>query len=72
MAPGSTFYLYIGRVAGRGIVNGYPCGGVGEPCIAPDNLPYFRPNNNATRGQMSKIAAAAFFPGCSTPLVAPR
>ena len=67
VAPGSTFYLYIERVASRGIVNGYPCGGAGEPCVAPGNRPYFRPNNNATRGQMAKIAAAAFFPGCSTP-----
>ena len=30
VAPGSTFYLYIERVASRGIVNGYPCGGVGR------------------------------------------
>ena len=69
VAPGSTFYLYIERIASRGIVNGYPCGGPFEPCVAPTNRPYFRPNNNATRGQMAKIAAAAFFPGCSTPAV---
>ena len=66
-APGSTFYVYIERVASRGIVNGYPCGGPFEPCVAPTNRPYFRPFNNATRGQMAKIAAAAFFPGCATP-----
>jgi hypothetical protein len=65
--PTSPFYRWIERVAARGIVNGYPCGGAGEPCVAPDNRPYFRPANNATRGQMSKIAAAAFFPGCTTP-----
>ncbi len=23
----------------------YACGGPGEPCVAPDNFPYFRPNN---------------------------
>jgi hypothetical protein len=63
--PGSTFYADIERVAGRGIVNGYPCGGPFEPCIAPANRPYFRPNNPATRGQMSKIAALAFFPACA-------
>jgi hypothetical protein len=67
VAPGSTFYLYIERIASRGIISGYPCGGPFEPCIAPGNRPYFRPNNNATRGQMSKIAASAFYPNCQTP-----
>jgi hypothetical protein len=62
--PGSTFYLWIERLAARGIISGYPCGGPFEPCIAPANRPYFRPSNNATRGQMSKIAAAVFFPAC--------
>jgi hypothetical protein len=65
--PGSTFYLWIERVASRGIVGGYPCGGPFEPCLPPGNHPYFRPFNQATRGQMSKIAAAAFFPACQTP-----
>ncbi len=65
--PASTFYLYIERLASRGIIGGYSCGGAGEPCLAPLNRPYFRPNNPATRGQMSKIAAAAFFPNCVTP-----
>ncbi len=65
--PGSTFYVYIERIAARGIVGGYPCGGPFEPCIPPTNRAYFRPNNNATRGQMAKIAAAAFFPNCATP-----
>jgi hypothetical protein len=62
--PGSPFYLYIERIAGRGIVSGYPCGGPFEPCLAPGNRPYFRPNHPATRGQMSRIAAEAFFPTC--------
>jgi hypothetical protein len=65
--PGQTFYLYVERMAARGIIGGYPCGGPGEPCVGPANRPYFRPNNNATRGQMSKIAALAFFPNCATP-----
>ena len=69
VAAGSTFYLYIERMASRGIISGYPCGGPFEPCVAPANRPYFRPNNNATRGQMAKIAAAAFFPNCQTPAV---
>jgi hypothetical protein len=68
VAPGSTFYLYVQRIASRGIVSGYPCGSNAfEPCVPPGNRPYFRPNNNATRGQMAKIAAAAFFPTCVTP-----
>jgi hypothetical protein len=65
--PGSTFYLYVERVAGRGIIQGYPCGGAFEPCIAPANRPYFRPSNNATRGQLSKIAANTFYPNCQAP-----
>ncbi|HEX9989266.1 MAG TPA: S-layer homology domain-containing protein [Chloroflexia bacterium] len=57
------FYLYIERLASRGIMGGYPCGGVGEPC-REGNRPYFRPGNNATRGQTSKIVSNAFFPSC--------
>jgi hypothetical protein len=65
--PGSTFYTYTQRLTSRSIMQGYPCGGVGEPCIPPENLPYFRPNNDATRGQTSKIVANTFFPSCQTP-----
>jgi hypothetical protein len=64
---GSTFYDFIERLASRGVMSGYPCGGAGEPCVPPGNLPYFRPNNNATRGQTSKIVANTFFPACQTP-----
>jgi hypothetical protein len=67
VAPGSTFYEFIERLASRGVMSGYPCGSVGEPCIPPENRPYFRPNNNATRGQTSKIVANTFFPACVTP-----
>jgi hypothetical protein len=60
--PGSTFYDFVGRLATRGYVGGYPCGGPGEPCVPPTNLPYFRPNANVTRGQVAKVVseAAAF------------
>ncbi len=68
--PGSTFYLSIERMAARGIISGYPCGGAFEPCVAPANRSYFRPNNNATRGQLSKIAAVTFYPNCP-PLAQP-
>ncbi len=40
-------------------MNGYECGGPGEPCVAPDNKPYFRPDANATRGQITKIVSNA-------------
>jgi hypothetical protein len=63
---GSAFYTYTYRLVSRGVMGGYPCGGLGEPCIPPSNLPYFRPNNNATRGQTSKIVANTFFPNCQT------
>jgi hypothetical protein len=55
VAPGSTFYTYVQELSSLGIINGYACGGVGEPCIPPANRPYFRPNNPITRGQTSKI-----------------
>ncbi len=64
--PGSTFYTWVEQVAGRGIVGGYPCGGAGEPCQPPGNRPYYRPNNNVTRGQAAKIVTNTFFPGCGS------
>jgi hypothetical protein len=63
VAVGSTFHLWIERLASQGIMGGYPCGGAGEPC-GNANKPYFRPNAKATRGQTSKIVANTFFPGC--------
>ena len=61
--PSNQFYQFIQRLASRGIMGGYPCGGAGEPCV--NNRPYFRPTNNVTRGQASKIVANTFFPGCN-------
>jgi hypothetical protein len=61
--PSNTFYLWIERLASRGIMGGYPCGSEGEPC-GLENKPYFRWMNNATRGQTSKIVANTFFPNC--------
>jgi hypothetical protein len=66
--PGATFYAYIQRLASRGVMQGYPCNSRrSEPCIIPDNRPYFRPTNNATRGESSKIVSNTFFPDCQTP-----
>ncbi|MDQ3931204.1 MAG: S-layer homology domain-containing protein, partial [Chloroflexota bacterium] len=53
---GSTFYSFVRCLACRGIVGGYPCGSLGEDCNA-NNEPYYRPNANVTRGQLSKIVA---------------
>jgi hypothetical protein len=65
VSPSNTFYTYIERLANLGVMSGYPCGTIPEePCIEPDNRPYFRPNANATRGQTSKIVANTFFPQC--------
>lgn len=69
VSVGSTFYTYTYRLVTRGVMSGYPCGSPpAGPCIPPDNLPYFRPNNNATRGQTSKIDANTFFPDCNIPV----
>jgi hypothetical protein len=65
--PGSTYYDFVERLASRGVMQGYQCGGTSEPCVPPDNRPYFRSGNNATRGQTSKIVGNTFFPACQTP-----
>jgi hypothetical protein len=65
VAPSSGFYTWVQRLASRGYIGGYNCGGAGEPC-GGGNLPYFRPNNNATRGQVSKIVANTFYPDCDS------
>ena len=65
--PGSTFYVWIERLGRRGIMSGYPCGGPGEPCVPPGNLPYYRLGANASRGQSAKIVANTFFPYCPEP-----
>ncbi|MGA7732917.1 MAG: S-layer homology domain-containing protein [Chloroflexia bacterium] len=57
--PGSTFYDFVERLTAREIMSGYTCGGLGEPCVPPGNRPYFRPNSNATRGQLAKIVSNA-------------
>jgi hypothetical protein len=59
VAPDSTFYPHVEAMSQLG-VRGYPCGGSpDEPCVAPDNLPYFRPSNQVTRGQVAKMVVVA-------------
>jgi hypothetical protein len=52
----NPFWIFIERVADQNIIAGYACGGPGEPCD-PQNRPYFRPNADVTRGQISKIVS---------------
>ncbi len=56
VARGSTFYQYVETAANHGVINGYDCGGAGEPCPGR----YFRPGNNVTRAQTTKMVAIAF------------
>ena len=63
---GSPFYDYIQMLTSYGVMAGYACGGEGEPCDT-QNRPYFRPYNNVTRGQTSKIVSGAFYPNCQVP-----
>ena len=53
------FYPFIQWMVCRGYISGYTCGGLGEPCVSPDNLPYFRPGNSVARGQLMKMVILA-------------
>lgn len=64
VAVNSTFWSWIESLADAGAIQGYECGGPGEPCVAPNNRPYFRPTNIVTRGQSAKIVSNTFFPNC--------
>ena len=50
VAPGNPFYSFIETAYNRAIISGYTCG---TGCLE------FRPGNNATRGQISKIVYLA-------------
>jgi hypothetical protein len=66
VTPTNAFYPFVERLAGRNILNGYNCGGPGEPCDG-QNRPYFRPNNNITRGQTAKVVYGAYTQSTPTP-----
>lgn len=59
----APFYVWVERLSSRGIISGYTCGSAGEACDAQQR-PYFRVNNNVTRGQTAKIVSNTFFPNC--------
>ena len=51
---GNFFYQFTAALYNSGVVSGYTCGvAPAGPCVPPDNLPYYVPNNNVTRGLMS-------------------
>ena len=50
--PENTFFINVQNIYADGIVNGYPCGGPGEPCDA-ESRPYYRPGVSVTRAQMA-------------------
>ncbi len=61
------FYGPIEDLACRGLVSGYTCGGPGEPCVPPANLPYYRVGASVTRGQVTKMVVL----GAGWPLLTP-
>lgn len=63
--PTNPFYVWVERLASRHVMGGYPCGSVAEePCVRPDERPYFRYVRTVTRGQAAKIVSNTFFPNC--------
>lgn len=61
IAPGSTYWLYVERVAQHGVTSGYACSdasGSTEPCDEA-NRRYFRPNEYVTRQQVAKMVSAS-------------
>jgi hypothetical protein len=66
------FYPFIEAAYCHGVINGYVCGGLGEPCDS-GNRPYFRQFSNSNRGQIAKIVYGALtsVSACPTPPAAP-
>ncbi len=66
VSPGSPFYAFVEAAAAHTIIGGYPCGGPGEPCD-PLGRPYFRPANNTSRAQITKMVYLAINQPTPTP-----
>lgn len=58
---GSTFFLPIQQLQARGIIGGYS-----DAAHCPGGAPCFQPSAPATRGQIAKFVANAFFPPSPT------
>lgn len=56
----APYRQYIEQVYALGIMKGYDCGSVSprEPCVPPDNNPYFHPDSVTTLGQSANVLAA--------------
>ena len=62
--PGSMAYDEINTLTRLGHLTGYPCGVAPAPPCEPGNLPFYLPDNFATRGQAVELAARIYFPNC--------
>lgn len=60
----NPFFGFVERVSANGIIGGYDCGRAGEPCPGR----YFRPSNDSTRAQASKIIWLAIGGPIPTPV----
>ena len=69
--PNNPFYVFVNRIYQQNLVSGNACGGLNEPCDAY-NRPYFRPNNNVTRGQLAKFKLVRAWPSCCRSLASAR
>ncbi|MDQ2809232.1 MAG: S-layer homology domain-containing protein [Chloroflexota bacterium] len=64
VSAGTVFYSFVETAFHHGLISGYTCGGANpqtgasEPCDAAGHS-YYRPSNNVTRGQLSKIIVGA-------------
>ena len=56
----APYRQYIEEVYALGIMKGYGCGSISppEPCVPPDNNPYFHPDSRTTLGQSATVLAA--------------
>lgn len=67
---GSFWYNYTSLLYSDGIISGFLCGTApAGPCVPPANLPYYLPNDNVTRGQMSRYVSQARTQPYSTAIV---
>jgi len=58
--PDSHYYQWVNRLANRGVIGGFLCGTRDdEPCVSPLDRPYFRPDADATRGQIAKVISVS-------------
>ncbi|HMA36287.1 MAG TPA: hypothetical protein VKY74_17655, partial [Chloroflexia bacterium] len=57
VATSDPFYTYLHNLKAANIVSGYACqpGGPNDPCVPPDNLPYYHPGVAVSRLQMTKF-----------------